>query len=1000
MAIRHKYKRKSGLMSKLKYSNYYTTIALGSVLSFLLMFLTIGYSMITTVLNIGGDINVRPNKDIRIINVSGPVSSGGAYETANFRFSHDILSVEGVFPNDNSSLTYTVTIKNTSGFDKILSMIDLIPANSNFVIELEGYNYGDVIRNGTIVTFQVRIKALQGSNTPVALQLNFIYDYYDTTVPTVSNTSSTMDLKTTSQTATLGCSDDTGVTGYYFGIKSNPSLSEFTNVAKTTTYSRTELISSAGTYYFFCKDSAGNISNVGSDIASGKFTYYNYTIDNRLLTTTGTEGSYTSNDYTSVSTYTYLGTSGTTIIPASVYTQPSYSSYAGMSSGVASATPATLLPTNPTLDGTVSTYTTWFNRVGYTVTFDPDGGTVDPPSKNVTYGEPYGELPIPEKTGYVFGGWFTDGGTLVRSSTTVTINAHHYLHARWEQNVVAEVNGTYYGTLQAAVNAVPTTGVATTVTLLCDASEAIIIDAGKNIIFDLRNNTLSNNGANRVIRNSGQLTIMNGIITSSVGYAAVDNEAIGRLVINGGRIIATGARQAVYNLGIAEITGNAYLSSAIPTTTSGGPRGTLQNQATGTLTISGGTIISTTQYAVYNLGTMTVGVEDGENDKTAPLIQGTETGINSTVAYSMYDGIAKGKLSAVNDKELITSIEDEFNIVQGIEVINNQQYATLYLGRVVYKIEFDANGGSCAIDEIGIESGEQIGILPTASRGAGYELEGWYTEREGGQKVTEETIVTGNMQLYAHWASHMIAEVNGVEYPTLQAALDIVPKNGTPTTVKLINNTIENVTVLSGQNVVFNLQSYTITNSTNLSVITNGGTIAISNGTIMTTSENAAAVNNNKNATATISGGRIIATGQRQALYNDGGYVEITGTAYLSSSITVSGDRGTVHNLAGSTLVITGGTIISTTNQALYNKGTLTIGIRDGVIDITAPIFQGATYGINSTTNFNFYDGIVKGVTAAFQNEARVTGYEVGSTLAHGTEMIDGVTYKTAYSTK
>ena len=41
----------------------------------------------------------------------------------------------------------------------------------------------------------------------------------------------------------------------------------------------------------------------------------------------------------------------------------------------------------------------------YTVTFNPNGGTVNPTSKTVTYDSAYGNLPEPNKTGYTFTGW-------------------------------------------------------------------------------------------------------------------------------------------------------------------------------------------------------------------------------------------------------------------------------------------------------------------------------------------------------------------------------------------------------------------------------------------------------------------------------------------------------------------------------------------------------------------------------------------------------------------
>lgn len=67
----------------------------------------------------------------------------------------------------------------------------------------------------------------------------------------------------------------------------------------------------------------------------------------------------------------------------------------------------------------------------YTLSFDPNGGTVNPTSKTVSYGSPYGDLPTPTKSGNTFLGWFTekDGGTKVSSTTTmdasnVTVYAH------------------------------------------------------------------------------------------------------------------------------------------------------------------------------------------------------------------------------------------------------------------------------------------------------------------------------------------------------------------------------------------------------------------------------------------------------------------------------------------------------------------------------------------------------------------------------------------------
>jgi len=73
----------------------------------------------------------------------------------------------------------------------------------------------------------------------------------------------------------------------------------------------------------------------------------------------------------------------------------------------------------------------------YTLTLDAEGGAVSPASKSVTYDAAYGELPVPARTGYTFGGWWTGDngtGTQVTGDTTVTTAANHTLYAKWTAN--------------------------------------------------------------------------------------------------------------------------------------------------------------------------------------------------------------------------------------------------------------------------------------------------------------------------------------------------------------------------------------------------------------------------------------------------------------------------------------------------------------------------------------------------------------------------------------
>lgn len=67
------------------------------------------------------------------------------------------------------------------------------------------------------------------------------------------------------------------------------------------------------------------------------------------------------------------------------------------------------------------------------VTLDVNGGNGVSQTRNLTYGNPYGELPVLTKTGYTFGGWFSEktGSMAVTSTTPVTASDSHTLYARW-----------------------------------------------------------------------------------------------------------------------------------------------------------------------------------------------------------------------------------------------------------------------------------------------------------------------------------------------------------------------------------------------------------------------------------------------------------------------------------------------------------------------------------------------------------------------------------------
>ena len=69
----------------------------------------------------------------------------------------------------------------------------------------------------------------------------------------------------------------------------------------------------------------------------------------------------------------------------------------------------------------------------YEIAFDPNDGECDTKYKEVVYDDTYGELPVPERTGYTFKGWFIKN-ELITAESLVAITVDTDLVAKWSPN--------------------------------------------------------------------------------------------------------------------------------------------------------------------------------------------------------------------------------------------------------------------------------------------------------------------------------------------------------------------------------------------------------------------------------------------------------------------------------------------------------------------------------------------------------------------------------------
>ena len=99
----------------------------------------------------------------------------------------------------------------------------------------------------------------------------------------------------------------------------------------------------------------------------------------------------------------------------------------------------TLYSNNSTAATSVASYVNYLRLVyrgkRLRVRFEANGGELYDYVREVRYGETYGDMPVPERYGYEFKGWYTerDGGELVTPESIVAVKVDHRLYAHWER---------------------------------------------------------------------------------------------------------------------------------------------------------------------------------------------------------------------------------------------------------------------------------------------------------------------------------------------------------------------------------------------------------------------------------------------------------------------------------------------------------------------------------------------------------------------------------------
>ena len=366
----------------------------------------------------------------------------------------------------------------------------------------------------------------------------------------------------------------------------------------------------------------------------------------------------------------------------------------------------------------------------FTVTLNPNGGSVSPTVKTVTYGQQYGALPTPTRTGYLFSGWWTakdTGGKQVIASTVCHAAGDYSLFARW-------------------------TGKTLIITL--DPNGGIDGPSTKNVTYGKAYGTLPT-PTRTGYTFAGWWTAKSGgkqVTATTICYASGDYTLYGRwtpksytvtLNPNGGSVSPT-TKTVTY--------GKAYGTLPTPMRTGYTFVGWWTAKDSGGKKVTATTICyasgNYTLYARWTVGktyTVTLNPNGGSVSPTTKTVTyGQAYGTMPTPTRSGYTFAGWWTAKTGGKKVTATTV-----------CYASGNY-TLYARWTpkTFTVTLNPNGGSVTPTTKTVTYGKAYGTMPTPTR-TGYAFDGWYTAKTGGKKVTASTVcyASGNYTLYARWVN-------------------------------------------------------------------------------------------------------------------------------------------------------------------------------------------------------------------------------------------------------
>lgn len=490
---------------------------------------------------------------------------------------------------------------------------------------------------------------------------------------------------------------------------------------------------------------------------------------------------------------------------------------------------------------------------------------------------------------------------------------------------VAQIDNTTYNTLSDAITAAEN---GKTITLLKNTSGEVVIPTDKNITLDLNGNTITHTGT--TVYNLGNLTICDS-----------SNDKTGKIISTGNVGVGVG-HDSTTTIEYANIEA---VEGAVIT-----------GYATGaTITINDGKFSASDNAVIAGNGNNTDDHATGKPVRTNPntinILGGTFTGNIKTNGY-----IACGIYAPW--KDIITVSGGDFTVNNGIGIVARAGQVTVTGG------SFTCNGnakGKVGDKNFDMDAAQSVYFDASNPAYPAYNSETDYIKLLGGtfssdvtKYVAENYTCIQNNDNDKYTVKPLkevaVAKIGDILYPTLAKAIEDVPDNGeSATTVTLIKDSTENVTIPSGKSIILDLNGQILSGGTvdSKAAITNNGTITIQDTSSSQTGKIIREDNGAKGyytidnqGTMTIKSGIVYnSTGNmpngssliRNAGNNVAATLNITGGNIKQDGfIAVKNDDHGILNVSGGKITTTGDTI---TNTASAIQNWCTADITGGTIN-------------------------------------------------------------------